>query len=395
MHEYRAQALLKFTHLGVEQTLSFRSVRDARQVSFKVGKRVESFTVFATAKDFPLFRFGGVSVLQAPIIFSASEHENPQTTSCHLLILNGRGEVQFHRRLPIHCTDFKPHAVDGKTLYSYQEVVYGVPDLGFFGKRVILDEQLRPIRQLDRDVAHHEFLYLAENHWVEIAVRLGRLPSGMSYFDKRVRELKDGVVVFDWGVADFLQQFSTQAAAQITLCDYRNEVVAEVLHLNSLQLVGTDGILIGLGSNGVAYVNRKRRQVEWVLGGINDQFGLTYDQHPHFHHTPQFDPATGTLVLLSNLSFRSIGKRHQTRVLRYQLDVPNKKLRKFEVLREQGELASMLGSVQASGETLSIGFGTRKRGKYDFLEMHKGVETAWLKFTNERLMTYRIYRRPD
>lgn len=383
--EFRPGMVVRLRLAEQEKRITLRS---PDPVGVRLGGR--RFELRPLPADFPRYQFSGRSRLNLPIVFSASKHDDT-VDSCHLLVLSGDGVIDFYRRLPYPCVDFRPHIVGGKLYYSYHHTKAGARGLGYVGTRTVLDAEFRPLETLAQELDHHEFLFLRPGHWVGIELKLGRLRSGMAYYDKRVREWKDGKLVFDWGVADFLRQFDSEAAAMIRLTDWNGELVADVLHLNSVQRVGDDGFLVGLGTNGVAFVERSSSKVRWVLGGLNDQFGLSHAQHPHFSHTPYFEPARQELVLFSNgRLFDGV-----TQVLSYRLDLKEKRLVKFEVLRSADELSSLLGSVQVIEGQLSLSFGLKSRGAYDFLEQAPtGEVSASFKFLSPQAVPYRIYRRP-
>lgn len=388
-------------------TITLEEYRRGRPLRLRVDKAQTQFTLGAPDKalslslggreylvrplpqDFPRYAFTGRSSLQLPIVFSVSKH-NDSAVTCHLFVLSGAGELEFYRRLPFPCVDFRPHSVNGKQYYSYHHTKTGVAGLGFVGVRSILDSEFRLLETHAAELDHHEFVLYDLRHWVGIEVKLGRLKSGMSFYDKRVREWHNGKLVFDWGVADFMRQFETEAAALIRMTEWNNELIADILHINAVQRLGDDGYLIGLGTNGVVYVDRASGKVKWVLGGLNDQFGLTHAQHPHFFHTPHFDPRRQELVLFSNgRLFDGV-----TQVLRYKIDPEKKQLERFEVLRNENELSTLLGSVQLLEGTLNVSFGIRIRGKHDFVELRNGKQLASLTFLTPDAIAYRIYRAP-
>ena len=221
---------------------------------------------------------------------------------------------------------------------------------------------------------------------------MGRLKSGPAYFDKRIQEVENGKVVFDWGVSDYFKAVNSEATVLTRLASYKDEVVADIIHMNSFQKIDEERLIIGMGFNGVVCLNMKERKIEWILGGMHDQFGLTMKQHPHFHHTPRFDPRDNTLTIFLNVS-TSGHMKNSARIQRYKIDPIKKKLISLEVLRDKGEQAATLGSVQVIENTVSIGFGNRSKGDYDFLELYQGKEVAWLRFKQPELKAYRIYRR--
>lgn len=372
---------------------AFPSPEDGQlKLRWRQGKSRRQLTIAVLGEDFPWMQAQGKSLLGLPIIFSASPLHTRQAR-CNLVVLSAQGEVLFHRRLEVMCMDFRPHQVQGKTYYSYQEVLNSISDVGTFGPRVLLDENFHPIERFDYNFDGHEFLLLGRHHWVAIEIAIGRLKNGRAFLDRRVRERDQGRIVFDWGNANFLTDSGTEATLLSSLHLYQGELLLDLIHLNSLQRLATGDLIVGLGTNGVAYVNRAKQRHEWVLGGAVDEFSLTPQQQPVFQHNAHFDSTTNELHLYSNFAGPT-NKSYSSRVLRYRLNPLQRKVLSFTVLREKQELSVVMGSLQVHGEVLSIGVGTKVYGKHDFVEQVTGKEVLTFQFSSPDVVVYRIYRGP-
>jgi hypothetical protein len=312
---------------------------------------------------------------------------------CHLVILSPKGELEFYRNLVVQCIDFRPHKIGEKTFYSYAEFDEFINLVGYLGPRVILDESFTPLKKVAPENDHHEFHLLSPEHWIGFEVRLGRLESGKPYIDKRVVERKEGKVIFDWGVSDYMKQFRSELSLHASLTKFRGEVVTEIHHMNRIQRVGETGFLVGMGHDGVAFVNRSDKKVTWMLGGINDSFSLDMSEHPQFNHAAQFIPDKNQVYIFSNRHWGRIGTAH-ARVLRYDLDLEKKKLLKFTRLRDKKEMSYLMGSLELTENILSIGLGTREIANEDFVEMNEKGEELWSLSLEKGWTVYRFYRDP-
>ncbi len=358
----------------------------------KVGGKTETIKLHLLPESFPFFHLHGRSVIDKPIITAVYETEKKISTDkiCHLLILSPVGELVFQRKLENKCSDFRPHDLEGKRYYSYQLVESTEPSVGHFGPRIILDSEFKPIQTVAPYFDSHEFILLGKDHWLGIEIELSRMASGLPYFNKRVRERKNGKIIFDWGVSDYLKQFGSEATANSYVATYHGEIVAELLHINSVQSIGESGYVVSLGMNGVVYVNKETRKVDWVLGGFNDQFSLKREEYPVFQHTAWLDPENNRLSLFANWGS---GLAKVTRVLSYDLDLIKKKVKKFTEIRAKGESSLILGSVQLSGGVYTISFGTKDWAKHDIIEMDGDKDTLSISFPRDRNV-YRVYREP-
>lgn len=371
----------------------FPGQKDAlAHLSYRDNGKLQRLNLQLISNSFPSMLAKGQSAVELPIIFASSPLQQ-RKAECDLVVLDHRGVLLFHRFLPLLCMDFRPHEVEGKTFYSYQEVRLGIEDTGTIGPRVILDDQFRQIERLDYEFDGHEFLLLGKNHWVAFEMAIARLHNGRPYLDRRIRERQDGRIVFDWGNSDFLRQGETEATLFTTLHLYKGEQLLNILHLNSIQRFSNGDMLVGLGPNGVAYVDRSSKRYRWVLGGLLDDFKLPPDQHPIFQHTALFDRQNKTLLLYSNFP-RPTKIPHSSRVLRYTLNENEKSVLKFEVLRGGKELSMVMGAVQQTDQVFSVSVGLKLFGQNDFVEFKGKEETLTIQFLGEGNTVYRFYRGP-
>jgi hypothetical protein len=369
-----------------------------RQTRFELAYRWKGkkrlFELDVLADNFPYMTQTGRSVLSLPLIFSVTSPSSTKRYTCHLVILAGDQELVFYRQLPIVCDDFRPHQTENGLLYSYQEVQEGVAEVGLFGNRVILSDDMRVLKRIDEIYDGHEFILLSPDHWIGMEVLLDRLSGGAVYLNKRLRERKNGAIVFDWGVSDFIKQTNSEGVCSASLIKFKNEVVVDLVHMNSIQILNADEWLVGLGHSGVGLLSKSKNRLEWIFGGFADQFSLTAEQASIFLHTPIFNVRESTLYLFSNRGAGALVGTAPARVLKYELDVPQRRVKTFSVLRDQGEVVRQMGGLQIEGDVLSISFGSAEKVAHHFVEMKGDIETWSLSVNEPGTMVYRFYRRP-
>ena len=361
-------------------------------LSWKYKSKKESFQI-DLPDAFPWMKQIGKSALKNDLMFSVSSLTDLKFSHCHLFILSPLGEIKFYRSIPKECHDFRPHKLEGRTYYSYAEMDETINYVGYIGPRVILDEQFQEVKKVAFQNDMHDFLLLGLNHWVGFEFVLGRLGNGKPYLNKRLREWKDGKMIFDWGASDLILQFKTEATTNIIQTSFRGEVVAELYHMNSIQRLKDGSFFVGLGHDGAGVLDPESGKMKWILGGLNDSFGLTMHEHPLFNHTPLYNEKTKTIDLFSNRSWGVIGTS-PARILKYRIDPDAKKLLEYKIVRVRDEFIYVMGSLQIVDGISSIGFGSKNIASMDFLEFSSDKKDNW-KITFEKMRTvYRFYREP-
>lgn len=365
------------------------------QLTYRWKGKVRRFELDVLSDNFPYMTQTGHSVLALPLIFSVtSPSSEKKQNTCHLVILSSEQELVFYRQLPIVCTDFRPHQTNDGLLYSYQEVQEGVADVGLFGSRIILSDDMRVLKRIEDTYDGHEFILLSLDHWIGMEVQLDRLSGGAVYLDKRLRERKNGAIVFDWGVSDFIKQTKSEGVCLATLGKFKNEMVVDLVHMNSIQVLSEDEWLVGLGHSGLGVLSKRTHRLDWILGGFADQFSLTAEQASIFVHTPSFNVRESALYLFSNRGAGKLDGAAPARILSYKLDVPQRRVTAFSVLRDRGEVVRQMGALQVEGDVLSISFGSAEKATHNFVEMKGATDTWSLSFNGPGTVVYRFYRRP-
>ncbi len=311
---------------------------------------------------------------------------------CSLFRVSPENRVLFQRKLDLPCLDFRPHLVPEGVFYSYFEPNEGIPGSAPFGKRVILDSGYKIVKRIPEEFSALDFILLGPDHWMGIEYDLRKFPSGKTYLNRIVRERRDGRIVFEWGAHDFIHQSGSDTAAWATLKPFAGNVVIDYMVFNSLQIL-KDEILLGTGTNGVLLLDRKTAKIKWIFGGLSDQFSIDHRQNNLFTSSVRFDSEKSELLLLSHQSFDIIGTEN-TKIRKYHIDIPGRRLLKVEELRDRKEYFGHLGSLISTGNILSLGAGRKNRASYDFLELSAGKE-SWKIILEEKFFASGFYRSPE
>ena len=355
----------------------------------KAGK-VQTYTIQVLPDDFPNFSLSGRSKSSRPIIFSSMPFDS-SLNSCHLIVLKSSGEVRFYRKLHNNCIDFRPHKAGNEVYYSYLRINGYFKGSTVLGDRVILDSEFTPIFEV-KDLDCHEFILLSRSHWIQITAFLDRFDDQHMFVNREIREVSDGKVLFQWTLKDYFHQYPQAIYPHASVVTALGQPAMELIHLNSIQIVGSDELLIGLGDSGVALLNKNTRKIEWILGGYNDNFGIAEAQWFSLSHTPFFSPLDGRIILFAN---RAAGRFHDldTRILDFHLDIQNKKVVDFSSTEAGFVNSYVVGSVQNEGSSLlTIGYGLHFDKGADIVELENFKETWSLSMENKAAYIYRIYR---
>ncbi|HVK60457.1 MAG TPA: aryl-sulfate sulfotransferase [Bdellovibrionales bacterium] len=363
-------------------------------ISRKEGTKTKNVRVNLFKPVFPAYRTQGESVLKSSIVASVFD-VNGTNAFCQLMKWAPNGDLEFYRYTDGSCSDFRPHLVNGKKYYTYGKLLPKPVRGTMAASIVVLDENFDFVREIPGEFDQHDFLLLGDDHFVSIESALRRTSQGLLFSDRIVREHKAGKIEFEWSISDYMKHVKVPQTAGAYIVEDGSDAVAELVHLNSVQMLPNE-VIIGLGDSGVVSVNRKTRAINWILGGFHDEFGLTFQQHPYFVHSSKFDPSTNRLLIFQNRTLGSALSFTPSRVTAYEIDPKKKALKSFKVIRAGKEITPFLGSVQESApDVYSIGFGKNMTPDAEhFVEFANGRDTMSLRFLTPNSVTYRFYREP-
>lgn len=303
--------------------------------------------------------FQGKSIENKNYIFSISNGDEG-----HLFIIDANGLIKFYRKVGVGIHDFKPQKLkDKKVYYSYQEARFSNYNLNSRGPYVVLDSNFDEKFRTQQWLDNHHFSLITPQHYWGISYESEVLTTGLCYINQSIVEYKNGKRQDILSTLDLLKK-SYLYRYQRLIPFENKEKCLHTYHLNYFQLVGDDKILVSLGNDGIIMWNIKKKNIEWALGGLNDQFQLALNQQTSLHHTPMFDQKSETLILFDNNL-----KERKSRVLQYQLSIKDKKIKSFNILSDEKYYTEIMGSVYAdalpvnenSALTISYG-GGRKEG---------------------------------
>lgn len=366
-------------------------------------------------QDFPTFEIWRSPMCpELPIkrLFLNRDFSNPDFVSrpSYVYAIDLSGRVEYWARYENGVAmDFKPHhQADGRTMYSYfvsrdSSMVNG----NFVGETVLLDDHFEIVDTVSlgeygqrprRSSGSHEFLMLGPGHFISTALEsieadLGKLgsdwPSRRQVMDSVVQEVKQGKVVCEWRSSDttslYLDSHFSVAAEPNQPWDYA--------HLNSVYVDSPTSWLVSFRYlSEVVAVNPQANQVQWILGGRSDEFGLTANQRFSFQHCAT-RTAAGRLLVFDNGVERS-----QTRVVEYDLDVAARKLKNFKVVYIKDPrlpVSTYMGSVYELEPDMYLVCwgGTEGDGLRcpDVSILWRGQQVWTLSFTQPHTWCYRAY----
>jgi hypothetical protein len=357
------------------------------RITFGNNQKIEEFSIQIFPDNFPKFKIEGQSALNKSIIFSQfSFNKNTTiTTPSHLFILDPKGNILFYNSLPFLAFDFKPHLLKNKKYYSYLQAEQLSPKVTALGKRVILDENFNTVKTIPGPLDIHDFILIDLEWYICLRYELAQNTTGTFFINQRIEEYKNGKQIFQWDLNDLAK--NNYFAINTTQHMFDKKLAIDQFHLNSIQLLPNNKMLISLGYDSGLVIDRKTKKIDWVIGGYNDQFGITEEMGTALHHTPFLDIEKQTLTAFDN----SIIKK-KSRVIEFTLDLKNKKIKKFDVIHDEGQFSAVMGSVEKHNNIYSIGFGSRDIGKFDFIEQTKDKRTMGISFSQKYSSTYRFYR---
>lgn len=350
-------------------------------LNFVMSGVLQSHKVQLLSDDFPAYEVKGLSKLGKSIFL---------TPEVKALVISSTGEIQYFRKFPYYIEDFKPHLIGNKTYYSFLKIKHINVGLNEEGERVIFDDKMHEIKTLPYLMDMHSFTMFNLKHFIFTEYKKSQTFGGNCFIDKVVKEIDNDKLVFSISSSELIRHiFLHLGPNQFKM---GQESCSEILHFNQLQALSNNRILIGLGGDGVMVINKKNKKPEWIFSGIEDQFFLPKEINPGLTHTPTFDEERSILLLFDNTGYQ--GSSNHSRILEYQLDIKNKKIKQFKIIPAAKFLSKTMGSVEKEDDIYSIGTGEKNMSAPDFIEVFNNSPTFELRFTGNRtnLHSYRAYR---
>lgn len=359
------------THGAFNFNLTFKKNGVARNITIKF------------LEGLPSFEVEGQSKLDSPVYF---------TPHRFILVIAPDGEIFFARKYSYLIEDFKPHVLNGKFYYSFlresNSKIFNAAAIN--GERVLLDENFNMLKVLPwKNIDLHEFLLLGTDHYMFTAYENKTDKLGSCLINQFVREYKNGRLVFEYSTEEMRAQGLLYDAPETLKT--KDIICHELFHLNSIQVISENLLMIGLGRGSLLLVDKKKKKPVWIFGGLQDQFSLTDQLTPFLSHTPHYDTKTGRLLVFAN-STRNDKKNSQ--VIEYVLNTRNKTVEKTDFPAPMQFFAKVAGSVYETNGVYSVGLGERKEIPWDFIEYYEKKPTYKIGFRplNAKIGSYRVYR---
>lgn len=326
-----------------------------------------------------------------------------------LLAYDYNGNIVREKVIDKACLNFQRWLINNEFRYTYLEHsddVHQEPGVGYVpGDIVVLDKDFNEIDRINilpykdrtanqlRGVDLHEFIYLADNHYIAMAyyiTTVNNIPaslnpaSNIKVVDCVIQEVKNGAVVFEWHSVDYpeLYELSTQSNA---FSD--TSAVYDYFHLNGISIDPSDNnlILSARNTSQVYKINHATGEIIWRLGGNSSDFPLTDEQKFHRQHHATITDGGKTLLLFDN---GQRGLREYSRIVEYNLDHLTQTVRSFKATHvPNGIFGEYMGSVQKTDSSYVIGCGSTPR----IVEVNYNTLEVLLDIKLER-PSYRAYK---
>ncbi len=246
-------------------------------------------------------RVGGGDIfltpLPAPIIHPESNNEltiKPVGPGGPMII-DGRGRLVWFDQLPppLVATNFRPQRFDGHEVLTWWQgkvtaIAYGL------GEGVIADTRYRTIRTVHAGNGYqadlHEFVLAPGGEALftvdqPVLVHLPGTQAGTQtpLLDSMIQEVdvRTGLVMWEWHSLGHIPLADSYATPS-------NNVSDDAFHLNSIQQLAHDRLLVSARDTSAVYeINRRTGAIVWTLGGKASSFRLGRGARFYFQHDAQ------------------------------------------------------------------------------------------------------------
>ena len=247
---------------------------------------------------------------------------------------------------------------------------------------VIMDEQYNTVdtvkymansENIDKKIMHdnHDFLLIDDGHYIEAAYvnervynipnYVGEYPYGANVQADVIQEIKNGEVIWTWNSTDYPELYEMcidDLTSDIDLYANFSDTWSDYAHLNSIVIDPKDGNLVCSFRhfNAVIEINRTTGNIEWVLGGNKDEFGLTENQKFSHQHSANY-AENGALLIFDNAN-----QMGYSRAIELIIDEKDKTLISYAEYMPELQKSLWMGSAYKISDTpnvILIGWGGR------------------------------------
>lgn len=364
----------------------------------------KTYYINTLPSDFPEYEVEGKSLYEGDYYLTTYNNlESPY----YLFKLDENGEIKYYKKTEQVTFDFKKDIIDGKTIYSYLEVVNN--EASYSGvsycpcKLVIMNENYEKINEIsyynkdgtNTPLENHGGLIIGENHYILSSIEEAELSEDVEvdngfknkkFTNNKIEEVIDGKVVWEFETIDYPELFSYFDDKTLYDAEY-----IDYAHYNSCAIDKSDGNLICSFRNldALIKINRTNGELMWILGGKGDQFNLTEEQKFAKQHAINI-LEDGTILLFDNAN-----QTDESRILEFKIDEKNRKITDFKEYK-LGMKSTFMGSAQKLDEnkdiyTICYGGGPFKNPVLEEKDINSNEVYFSFNLLNSKYL-YRVYK---
>ncbi|MCD8341345.1 MAG: aryl-sulfate sulfotransferase [Clostridiales bacterium] len=283
----------------------------------------------------------------------------------YIFKLDNSGNLIFYKETGDNALDFrKVYNSDGEVRYTYLQYLEnsfcGIAGINP-GCVVVMDEEYNVIDELYYQTADgeesmvdpHGFIYIDDGHYILTAyedVVVEDIPEDLAADGNSaylavlyVQEVKDGEVLWEFCSQDY-EQF-LYATTEVTWSE-SNDSCYDYMHFNSMYIDEDGNLLISCRNiNSILKVSRETGELIWILGGSEDEFGLTADQLFSKQHSI-IVTEDGSYMIFNNANDEvAAGTADSSSVVRLRVDEDTMEVTEYEKV-ETGFYSNYMGAIR-------------------------------------------------
>ncbi|MCD8127552.1 MAG: aryl-sulfate sulfotransferase [Clostridiales bacterium] len=283
----------------------------------------------------------------------------------YIFKLDNSGNLIFYKETGDNALDFrKVYNSDGEVRYTYLQYLEnsfcGIGGINP-GCVVVMDEDYNVIDELyyqtsdgeESMVDPHGFIYIDDGHYILTAyedVVVEDIPEDLAADGNSaylavlyVQEVRDGEVLWEFCSQDY-EQF-LYATTEVTWSE-SNDACYDYMHFNSMYIDEDDNLLISCRNiNSILKVSRETGELIWILGGSEDEFGLTEDQLFSKQHSI-IVTEDGSYMIFNNANDEvTAGTAESSSVVRLRVDEDAMEVTEYEKV-ETGFYSNYMGAIR-------------------------------------------------
>ncbi len=252
-----------------------------------------SYTVNLMPSTFGDFTTEGESATEGDYYLSTYDEDVN-----YIFKLDGSGNLIFYKKTGENALDFrKQYNSDGEVRYTYllylENSFCGISGINP-GCVVVMDESYAVIDEIyyqtsdgeDRMIDPHGFIYIDDGHYIltsYVDEVVETVPDDLDAVNVSaylavlyVEEVQDGEILWEFCSRDYSEFLSAT-----TVVDWSDSVSEcyDYMHFNSMYIDQDENLLVSCRNcNSILKLSREDGSLIWILGGTEDEFGLTEDQ---------------------------------------------------------------------------------------------------------------------